>query len=131
MVMPGSRTKLTNRSAHPDSLLDTYDKIIASVEGVERKGATLPYTSHNGHMFSFISADGLMSLKLPAESLQAFIKKYNTRNTESHGIVQKEFVIVPAELFGNVTVMKKYFRESYEYVNGLKPKATKKAAAKK
>ena len=32
-----------------------YDRLIRSIAGVERKGAKMPYTSVNGHMFSFLS----------------------------------------------------------------------------
>ena len=36
----------------PD-VLDLYDQVIATQPDVRRKGAKTPYTSVNGHMFSF------------------------------------------------------------------------------
>jgi hypothetical protein len=31
-----------------------YEKVVAAMAGVERKGDTMPYTSLNGHMFSVL-----------------------------------------------------------------------------
>jgi hypothetical protein len=36
-------------------VLGLYDLIIATQPDVKRKGATMPYTSLNGHMFSFLT----------------------------------------------------------------------------
>jgi len=36
------------------SKLELYERVVATVPGVERKGATIPYTSLNGHMFSYL-----------------------------------------------------------------------------
>ncbi len=43
---------------------------------VERKGATVPYTSLNGHMFSYLSKEGKLAIRLPAQEREAFLKKY-------------------------------------------------------
>ena len=37
--------------------LELYEKLVATNPQVERKGKTMPYTSLNGHMFSFLSND--------------------------------------------------------------------------
>jgi hypothetical protein len=36
--------------AGPFEMLELYEVLVASVEGVERKGAGNPYTSRNGHI---------------------------------------------------------------------------------
>ena len=47
--------------------LALYEKLVATDPNVERKGATMPYTSLNGHMFSFTSLVlWLFALLLPA-----------------------------------------------------------------
>lgn len=56
-----------------------YDKALAAVPGVERKGDTVPYTSLNGQMFSYLSNAGVMALRLPEKDREAFLKKYATR----------------------------------------------------
>ena len=44
--------------------LKQYEKLIATNPNVERKGATMPYTSLNGHMFSFLTKTGTLALRL-------------------------------------------------------------------
>jgi len=39
----------------PADKLDLYEKLVATNPDVERKGATMPYKSLNGHMFSFLT----------------------------------------------------------------------------
>ena len=51
--------------------LALYERLVATNPEVERKGATMPYTSVNGHMFSFLGKDGGVALRLPAEELSA------------------------------------------------------------
>ena len=109
----------------PQEVLDAYNAIIDNLKDIERKGATMPYTSVNGHMFSFIGADGIVGLRLPADSREAFIQKHKTKLCEAHGTVLKEYVAVPGKLLKETIALTAYFKESLEYVQSLKPKATK------
>ena len=43
-------------AAAPEDKVKLYEKLIATNPKVQRKGATLPYTSLNGHMFSYLSS---------------------------------------------------------------------------
>ncbi|HVZ39774.1 MAG TPA: hypothetical protein VHI13_10890 [Candidatus Kapabacteria bacterium] len=104
--------------------LALYEKLVATIPEVERKGATIPYTSVNGNMFSYLSKDGVLALRLPAEARDAFIEKYNTRLCEQYGVVQKEYVEVPDALLKKTAELKKYFAQSHAYVSALKPKPT-------
>ena len=45
--------------------LASYEKLVATNTKVERKGATMPYTSLNGHMFSLLTREGWLALRLP------------------------------------------------------------------
>jgi len=119
-------------AAAPADKVQLYEKLVATNSKVERKGATLPYTSLNGHMFSYLSKNGTMALRLPPEERETFLKKYKARLCEQYGIIQKEYVEVPDALLQNTSELKKYFDISYAYVSTLKPKpTTKKSAAKK
>jgi hypothetical protein len=112
--------------------LELYGKLVATNPSVERKGAAMPYTSLNGHMFSFLTKTGTMALRLPAEERDAFLKKYKTTLCEQHGSVMEEYVEVPDGLLKKTQELKKYFDLSYAYVGSLKPKATtRKKPAKK
>lgn len=104
-----------------------YDKVIATLRDVERKGATMPYTSLNGHMFSFLDEHGTLALRLPKEAIPAFIEKHKTTQHEAYGKVMKEYVDIPDTLLKKTKELEKYFDLSYTYVSGLKPKATRKA----
>ena len=66
-------------AAAPSSKVLLYEKVVATIPGVERKGATIPYTSLNGHMFSYLSKDGEMALRLPTDERELFLKKYKTK----------------------------------------------------
>ena len=100
---------------------------MATNPSLERKGATTPYTSVNGHMFSFLTKTGTLALRLPSEEREAFLKKFKTKLCEQHGTVLKEYVEVPEALLKKTRKLKKYFDLSYAYVSSLKPKPTKRA----
>ncbi len=109
-----------------------YEKLVATNLNVERKGATMPYTSVNGHMFSLLTKTGTLALRLPAEERDVFIEKYNTTLSEQYGKVMKEYVDVPDALLQNTQELKPYFDLSFAYAASLKPKPTtrKKSKAK-
>ena len=50
----------------PLEKLELYKKLVATNPKVEQKGATVPYTSVNGHMFSYLTKGGKLALRLPA-----------------------------------------------------------------
>jgi hypothetical protein len=110
----------------PVETLEWYEKLVATNPNVERKGATVPYTSVNGHMFSYLSKEGKLALRLPAEERAAFLKRYKAKLCEAYGKVQPEYVEVPDSLLSSTRELKKFFDCSYEYVCSLKPKATTK-----
>ncbi len=116
-------------SAEYAERLKLYDKLVATNPAVQRKGATVPYTSLNGHMFSYLGKSGELALRLPADALQAFLKKYKTSLCQQYGVVQKEYAMVPDKLLQKTGELKRYFDLSYEYVSSLKPKPSKKGKA--
>lgn len=103
-----------------------YDKLVATNPSVKRKGATMPYTSLNGNMFSVLTRTGTLALRLPAAARETFLKKYKTRLCEQYGAVMVEYVEVPDALLARTRELKKFFDLSYEYVGSLKPKPTTK-----
>jgi hypothetical protein len=119
-------------AAAPSDKVELYELLVASNPKVERKGAALPYTSLNGHMFSYLSKNGTMALRLPPQERETFLKKYKTKLCEQYGIIQKEYVEVPDALLQKTSALKKYFDISYAYVASLKPRpTTKKTTVKK
>lgn len=114
--------------AHPDPrTLDLYSQLVASVPGVEMKGATMPYTAIHGNMYSMISSSGEVALRLPSPEREAFLAKYKTRLQTEHGIVREEYVLVPATLLAKSREIAPYFALSVTYARTLKPKPTTKS----
>jgi hypothetical protein len=91
----------------------------------------MPYTSVNGNMFSLLTPDGTLALRLPEADREAFLKRYDTVLCVQYGAVMKEYVQVPASLLRNTRALAKYLDLSYRYACSLKPKPTTKQAAAK
>jgi hypothetical protein len=119
MAKPATRTV-------PSEKLALYEKLVATNPAVTRKGATVPYTSQNGHMFSYLSKEGKLALRLPAVERAAFLNKYEAKLCEAYGVVQPEYVEVPDSLLASTQELKKFFDSSHAYVASLKPKPTAK-----
>jgi hypothetical protein len=120
------------RNAVPDdpgyrSKLADYERIVATVPGLERKGAANPYTAINGNMSSYLHPRGAMALRLPAGLREEFLTAHGTTLFEAYGIVQKEYVTVPDALLADTAALRPYFQASADYVSGLRPKPTKRA----
>ena len=111
----------------PSEKLAAYQKLVATNPEIKLKGDANPYTSHNGNMFTILSADGVLSFRLPEKERDEFIKKYDSQLRIAYGVVLKEYIVVPDSLLNKPKELKKYFDISYEYVKTLKPKPTKKS----
>jgi TfoX/Sxy family transcriptional regulator of competence genes len=114
----------------PLDKLALYEKLIKTNPKVERKGAANPYTSLNGHMFTYLNQSGSLALRLPEDEREKFLKKYKTTLFEAYGAVMREYVTVPDSLLKDTKTLQQYFQLSYEYVGTLKPKPTKKTKKK-
>ena len=117
-----------DRTPIPAAVIEQYDRLIATQPGVERKGATMPYTSVNGHMFSYLAEYGRLALRLPSPQREAFIERFKTTLQEAYGFVQKEYVSVPEAVLADTQLLSQFFQASHAYVSGLKPKPTRRPA---
>jgi TfoX/Sxy family transcriptional regulator of competence genes len=109
----------------PAAAIERYDAVIATRPGIERKGASMPYTSTNGHMFSFLTPEGMLALRLSASDRKRFLESHPDATVEQHGRVLKEYVAVPDELFASAEALASLFALSAEYVASLRPKPPK------
>jgi hypothetical protein len=67
-------------SADPAYLesLASYERLVASIPGLERKGAANPYTALNGNMSSYLHPRGALALRLPPAGRAEFLARYQT-----------------------------------------------------
>jgi hypothetical protein len=103
-----------------------YEKLIATIPQIERKGAANPYTSLNGNMFTLLHQSDTLAIRLPEGKRKEFLKRYKTTLFEAYGTVMKEYVTVPDPLLESTKELQKYLEFSYEYAKTLKPKPTRK-----
>ncbi len=111
----------------PPDRLAQYERLIEGTPAVERKGATMPYTSRNGHMFSFLDATGVMALRLPTDARAEFISQYSTTLAVQHGRPMQEYVMVPDDLLERTDELRPWLARSHEWIGTLKPKPTTKS----
>ena len=113
------------KKSAPNAREALYDKLIATIPEIDRKGEANPYTSLNGNMFTLLHQSKL-AIRLPEAQREAFQKKYNTTLFEAYGTVMKEYVAVPDSLLEKTNELKRYLAQSYAYAKTLKPKPTTK-----
>ena len=106
----------------PPDRLALYESLVASVEGVERKGAANPYTSRNGYMTSFIDKAGEVSLRLSKDDQAEFIDSYDSRIPVQYGKDMPDFAVVPDALLEQPDELRPWFVRSWEFVGTLEPK---------
>ena len=67
------------KSRIPTDKVAFYEKLLATIPEIERKGADNPFTSLNGNMFSLLhSPDGRLALRLPEDEREKFVKRHKT-----------------------------------------------------
>lgn len=109
----------------PPEKLELYEELVATVPGLDRKGAANPYTSRSGWMQSFLDREGSISIRLGKEDLETFLERYDTELSVQYGSVMKDFAVVPDRLLGT-DELSDWFARSWEWVGTLKPKPTTK-----
>jgi hypothetical protein len=113
----------------PEEKVRLYEALVATLPGVERKGAKFPYTSLNGNMFSILSPAGTMGLRLGKADREAFLKDHGASLYTSHGATMPEYVAVPDALLADTGRMTPYVAASFAYAQTLKPKPTTRTKA--
>lgn len=112
----GSREKLAQYTA----------VVERSKSNAEVRGAKNPYTSRNGHMFSFLAPDGSMALRLSEELGERFRTKYESGPVVQYGSVMRGYVSVPGELLAKPAELAPWFDKSWDWIGSLPAKPTKK-----
>ena len=111
----------------PAEALELYTGLVDSSDTEAAvKGAKNPYTSRNGHMFSFLGPEGMMALRLSEEEGEEFQSQYESGPVMSYGSVMRGYVSVPGDLLANTSELQDWFEKSWKWIGTLEPKPTKK-----
>jgi hypothetical protein len=105
----------------PSDALERYTTVVEGAGDVV-KGAKNPYTSRNGHMFSFLDADGTMALRLSDDLAEEFLSTHESGPVTQYGSVMRGYVSVPDELLSDTGELGSWFEKSYEWIGTLEPK---------
>jgi hypothetical protein len=109
-----------------ETKIDFFARLVETIPSAQLKGDTIPYCSMNGHMYCYLSKEGVLALRLPADKRAQFLERYNTTLMTAYGIVQKEYVVAPDFLLADTEALKPWFNTSFLHVGLLKPKPSTK-----
>ena len=107
----------------PEEKRALYQKLVDTHPDIELLGAKkLTYTSVNGHMYSQMSKDGRLGLRLSKEDQAAFIAAFDTIPFKNYDANIKDYVEVPEALLTEPETLAPWLAKSLEYTLTLKPK---------
>lgn len=107
----------------PHQALEAYRSVVeGSRSGTEVKGAKNPYTSRNGHMFSFLTAEGIMALRLSDELTSEFRSIHESGDVVQYGATMRGYSSVPADLMSQSDELTAWFDRSWEWIGTLPAK---------
>ena len=111
----------------PPNALAAYTAAVeASTSGAAVKGAKNPYTSLNGHMTSFLDADGIMAIRLSDDLTDEFRAAYDSGDVHQYGATMRGYSSVQANLLADTAAIADWFDRSWTWIGSLEPKPTKK-----
>ena len=111
-------------------MIALYEKLLATHLGIERKGAKNPYTSHNGHMFSFLTSRDSLAIRLDKPDVEAFRDNYKTGPVIEYNATMRGYVEVPPGI-GSLEPKPTTKKQAGAKKPAAKKKAAKKPVAKK
>lgn len=109
----------------PRDALERYAAVVERA-GEPVKGAKNPYTSRNGHMFSFLDAEGTMALRLSKNLADEFLSMYESGPVIQYGSVMRGYVSIPDDLLSDTEELGPWFEKAFAWIGTLEPKPTKK-----
>ncbi len=123
----GGRT-MPGGSAYPGPLeaLELYRAVVEASGNGEVRGAKNPYTSRNGHMFSFLDPEGTMALRLSDELEREFRSLHRSGPIVQYGRTMRGYSTVDAELLHDTETLRAWYDRVWDWIGTLEPKPTKK-----
>ena len=110
----------------PEDKLALYKQLIDAHPEIELKGGKkLPYTSHEGNMFSQLTKAGSVGLRMGKAEREAFLAEFKSELLVTYGTVMKQYVAVPDHLLHDTARLLPWLEQSYAYALTLKTQARK------
>ena len=101
--------------------LQVFDKLLLKA-GFTRKGKTMPYTSHNGHMFTLFNKAGEMGIRFSKERQKEYFDRFNTSYFISYGAKMQGYVLITDMMISDEELVCSLIKESYNYIKTLEAK---------
>lgn len=108
--------------AGPAEALERYEAVVARLADLDRKGAANPYTSLNGHMFSFLDKQGVVSIRLSAEDTEEFRATFESGDSVQYGATMRGYSTVPVDLLSRTDELAEWLERSRAHIATLDPK---------
>lgn len=108
-------------------MLEHYLAMVEASGNGEVKGAKNPYTSRNGHMFSFLDPTGLLALRLSDDDLADFRDRFDSGPVEQYGKTMQGYSSVPQDLVDDQAALIEWYDRAWNWIGTLEPKPTKKS----
>lgn len=105
-----------------EKMLTLYDQAVEKCPRFERKGKTMPYTSSNGHMFSFLNKAGELGIRFSKDVQKKYLQDLETTTFESYGATMRGYILIPDQVLGDMDLLVDLLNEGYDYVMSLEPK---------
>ena len=110
----------------PIGALEAYRSVVeASASDAEVKGAKNPYTSRNGHMFSFLDPGGTMALRMSDAMTEEFRSQFKSGDVTQYGATMRGYSSIPPHLLLELDTLVEWFDRSWDWIGTLPPKPTK------
>jgi hypothetical protein len=109
---------------------ELYEALVATQPEFRIKGRATAYTSLNGHMFSFMTKEGGLVIRLGQEQQEAFVKKHRSGPVIQNNSTMRGYVHVSDSLLERTSEAAKWFQASVDHIRSLEPRATGKPKTK-
>jgi len=107
----------------PEDKIALYQALVDVCPDMELLGAKkLRYTSVNGHMYSMMSKDGRLGMRLSKDDQKAFIQTFDTIAFKNYGANIRDYVEVPGHMLDKAELLASWLNKSLSYTLTLKPK---------
>ncbi|MGI9666042.1 MAG: hypothetical protein ACR2N2_02930 [Acidimicrobiia bacterium] len=106
--------------------LAIYRDLIDEIPDLQLKGKTMPYTSMNGNMFSFVSKEGILAFRLSKDRQAEYLDEHPGTTVEQYGATMRGYVEVTEVVLDDKQTTASLWSDCVANARTLDPKPTKK-----